>query len=87
MQVHHLVHSDLSIKCTGCGAEFEVRAEVLTDPEALLCRKESIAAKHTCRTPRPISMKQVIGFSGGSAIERYWSREMRRLMPAQHGAT
>lgn len=83
MQVNHLAHSDRSIKCKGCGTEFEVPMRVLSDPEALVFAKESIAAKHTCKARKDFSSVRLMKFPAGNDLSAYWSNEMRRLMPAQ----
>ena len=78
MTISHLAHDNLSIRCRTCGTRFEAPRKVLCNPEALVGMKESIAARHTCKSrsaaSEPIALE--------SSLDRYWKGAMRRLLPA-----
>lgn len=93
MNISHLTHSaDGIIRCT-CGYEFEVRRSELADPQRLVERKESIAAKHVCQNAKhlqPPKMKHVVDMERGvwqhpvgeAQLSHYFTQAVRRQMSA-----
>jgi hypothetical protein len=69
------------LRCTICGAEYEVSARVLMNPEAFMAWRDVMAARHKCGKRPPAAMTHVLQFPSGGADE-YFARETRRLMPA-----
>ncbi len=84
MQISHLIHNRFGIQCKNCGAHFEVSSRALVSPDRLLEWKEGIAAKHTCRTA-PLPMMPVVRVwhhPTGQQVAAYFTREVRRFLPA-----
>jgi hypothetical protein len=79
MTISHLAHDNLSIRCRTCGTRFEAPRKVLCNPEALVGMKESIAARHTCKSSVVLIQPKA---SIDDGLDRYWKGAMRRLLPA-----
>lgn len=79
MNITHLKTCDGSIRCVGCGYEFEVSAQTLGDPVRLIALKESIAGTHTCRVLSERQPVRVFRAPSGAELSRYWDREVQRL--------
>lgn len=87
MRTQHLQHSELGIRCTGCGERFEIPARVLKNPEQLLECKEHIAQKHSCTGPRvkpePLVVRPQAPTKQQEGIDAsYWDRAIRSMMTA-----
>lgn len=84
INVAHLVHSDLGIRCARCGARFFANRSVLCDPLRLLRVKELIAEKHRRQCSPLLGTKlpntRVMAIvTGTEKLDAYWQRAMRAM--------
>ena len=52
MQISHLAHDKLGVRCTRCNRRFQLPSRVLSDPYRLVEAKEAIAGEHFCAPVR-----------------------------------
>lgn len=84
IEVAHLNHSAIGIRCSRCGARFAVHRSVLCDPDRLLRQKESIAEKHRreCARIQPGKMPDtcvMVPCAGSEQLDAYWQRAMQAM--------
>jgi hypothetical protein len=83
MQISHLAHAAHGVWCTRCKHRFQIPSRVLCDPHRLVEAKESIAARHCCRTiPRgPIeSVRSLHPVLISSGYDSYWRKAITAAM-------